>query len=206
MTANHDPILLYSGPGHAFDHTFVCTGTYDPRQPGSVSPPPAHLPASAASSPHLRFMKPKKGSKGSVDVPPLAMMDIFAGCGGLSEGVHQSGVAETKWAIEFDPYAAQAFERNNPHAKVFCNDCSVLLRVSTVLSQYCTAGCLLLMTFDFEPPVYVGQGAAEEAGLADNDLKASDSCIQAASKLSSEDRETLPRPGEVKPVVWNMNE
>lgn len=32
---------------------------------------------------------------------PLRCMDVFAGCGGLSEGLHQAGVAETKWAVSF---------------------------------------------------------------------------------------------------------
>lgn len=30
---------------------------------------------------------------------PLKAMDIFAGCGGLSEGLHQSGVCQTRWAV-----------------------------------------------------------------------------------------------------------
>lgn len=30
---------------------------------------------------------------------PLNCMDVFAGCGGLSEGLHQSGIAESKWAV-----------------------------------------------------------------------------------------------------------
>lgn len=30
---------------------------------------------------------------------PLRSMDIFAGCGGLSEGLHQSGAIDTKWAV-----------------------------------------------------------------------------------------------------------
>lgn len=30
---------------------------------------------------------------------PLKCMDVFAGCGGLSEGLHQSGIAEAKWAV-----------------------------------------------------------------------------------------------------------
>lgn len=40
----------------------------------------------------------------------LATMDIFAGCGGLSCGMHKAGVAETKWSIEYEKPAAEAFK------------------------------------------------------------------------------------------------
>jgi len=60
----------------------------------------------------------------------MATMDIFAGCGGLSEGMHQAGVADTKWAIEYESPAADAFQLNNPKAEVFCANCNVILRVS----------------------------------------------------------------------------
>ena len=59
---------------------------------------------------------------------PLKALDIFAGCGGLSEGLHQSGVAKTCWAIEFEPTAAQAFRLNNPEAVVFADDCNAILK------------------------------------------------------------------------------
>lgn len=60
-------------------------------------------------------------------------MDVFAGCGGLSEGLHQAGVADTKWAIEKDPAAAQAFAINNPGCTVFTDDCNELLRLAMSL-------------------------------------------------------------------------
>ena len=41
---------------------------------------------------------------------PLNMLDVFAGCGGLSIGLEQSGVAITEWAIEWEKDAAKAFE------------------------------------------------------------------------------------------------
>ena len=41
---------------------------------------------------------------------PLNMLDVFAGCGGLSIGLEQSGVALTKWAIEWEEDAAKAFK------------------------------------------------------------------------------------------------
>jgi DNA (cytosine-5)-methyltransferase 1 len=54
-------------------------------------------------------------------------MDIFAGCGGLSEGLHRAGAARTKWAIEYEPPAAEAFRLNNPQATTWCANCNVLL-------------------------------------------------------------------------------
>ena len=41
---------------------------------------------------------------------PLNMLDVFAGCGGLSIGLEQSGVAQAKWAIEWEKDAAKAYE------------------------------------------------------------------------------------------------
>ena len=41
---------------------------------------------------------------------PLNMLDVFAGCGGLSIGLEQSGVAQAKWAIEWEKDAAKAYK------------------------------------------------------------------------------------------------
>ncbi|KAL0106555.1 hypothetical protein PUN28_016331 [Cardiocondyla obscurior] len=57
----------------------------------------------------------------------LRMLDIFAGCGGLSEGLHQAGVAESLWAIEKESAGANAYRLNNPQATVFSEDCNQLL-------------------------------------------------------------------------------
>ncbi len=54
-------------------------------------------------------------------------MDIFAGCGGLSEGLHQAEAAFTKWAIEYESPAADAFRVNHPDATVWCANCNVIL-------------------------------------------------------------------------------
>ena len=53
-------------------------------------------------------------------------MDIFSGCGGLTEGMEQTGVVETKWAIEYMPSAAKSFAQNHPQCKVY-NQCTNLL-------------------------------------------------------------------------------
>eukprot|EP00210_Caulerpa_lentillifera_P008334 g7950.t1 len=63
----------------------------------------------------------------------LRTLDVFAGCGGLSEGLHQSGVVQTEWAIEYDDSAAEAFKQNHPETTVFCCNVSALLwRVMSV--------------------------------------------------------------------------
>ncbi|XP_065647414.1 DNA (cytosine-5)-methyltransferase PliMCI isoform X3 [Hydra vulgaris] len=61
-------------------------------------------------------------------VEKLRTLDIFAGCGGLSEGFDQVGVVNSCWAIEFEPSAAQAYRLNNPSAIVFNQDCNNVLK------------------------------------------------------------------------------
>ncbi|XP_050780752.1 DNA (cytosine-5)-methyltransferase 1 isoform X3 [Gopherus flavomarginatus] len=64
-----------------------------------------------------------------VKLPKLRTLDVFSGCGGLSEGFHQAGISETLWAIEMWDPAAQAFRLNNPGTTVFTEDCNVLLKL-----------------------------------------------------------------------------
>jgi len=62
-------------------------------------------------------------------IKKLRSLDVFAGCGGLTQGFHQSGIADTCWAIEKDEPAAQAFRLNYPDASVFTDDCNMLLKM-----------------------------------------------------------------------------
>ena len=48
---------------------------------------------------------------------------------GLSEGFHQADMAESRWAIEKEEPAAQAFRLNNPGSTVFSEDCNLLLKL-----------------------------------------------------------------------------
>ena len=48
----------------------------------------------------------------------LNSIDLFAGAGGLTEGMHQAGF-ETKIAVEIAETAVKAYELNHPNAKVF---------------------------------------------------------------------------------------
>ncbi|CAF4881707.1 unnamed protein product [Pieris macdunnoughi] len=76
-----------------------------------------------SSKPELRVVKPEE-----VKVRPLRTLDVFAGCGGLSEGLHRSGVAVCNWAIENVEAAAHAYSLNNKDCTVFNEDCNVLLK------------------------------------------------------------------------------
>ncbi|KAG0303676.1 hypothetical protein BGZ98_006409 [Dissophora globulifera] len=57
----------------------------------------------------------------------LRALDIFSGCGGLSAGLRESGVVETRYAIEFMTSAAKTFRHNFPNATVYNDDANVLL-------------------------------------------------------------------------------
>ena len=48
---------------------------------------------------------------------------------GLSEGLHQAGIAETRWAIEKEEPAALAFKANNRKTTVFTDDCNILFKL-----------------------------------------------------------------------------
>ena len=98
----------------------------------------------------------------------LASMDIFAGCGGLTEGMHQAGAAYTRWAIEYEVPAADAFKENYPYASVFCNNCNVLLHA-----------------------------AMTKAGL-ESDCLASEEAQQESRALPLDEIKALPLPGEVE--------
>jgi hypothetical protein len=56
---------------------------------------------------------------------------------GLSEGLRQSGVAESCWAIEKEEAAAHAFRLNNPECTVFTEDCNHLLKLAMNVCLYC---------------------------------------------------------------------
>jgi len=60
-------------------------------------------------------------------IKPLQCLDVFAGCGGLSQGLHQAGATTSRWAIEFWKPSADAFKKNNPDCTVINEDCNGLL-------------------------------------------------------------------------------
>ena len=62
------------------------------------------------------------------EVPALNTMDIFSGCGGLSAGLSQAGVANHKWAVDFWEPSADAYRENYPGAKVYNKECNDFLK------------------------------------------------------------------------------
>ena len=58
----------------------------------------------------------------------LRTLDVFAGCGGLSLGIEQAGIANSQWAIEHFEPAARAYELNNPNTTVILDDCNRVLQ------------------------------------------------------------------------------
>ena len=57
----------------------------------------------------------------------LRTLDVFAGCGGFSLGLEQSGIADSLWAIEHFEPAARAYELNNRGTTVILDDCNRVL-------------------------------------------------------------------------------
>ncbi|XP_041979201.1 DNA (cytosine-5)-methyltransferase PliMCI-like [Aricia agestis] len=76
-------------------------------------------------------------------VRPLRTLDVFAGCGGLSEGLHRAGVAECRWAIENLEAAAHAYSLNNRGCVVFKEDCNALLRDAMAGAPHSAGGLRL---------------------------------------------------------------
>ncbi|KAH9684681.1 DNA (cytosine-5)-methyltransferase [Citrus sinensis] len=97
----------------------------------------------------------------------LATLDIFAGCGGLSDGLQQAGVSITNSAIEYEQPAGEAFKVNHPEALVFIHNCNVILRA--IMSA---------------------------CGDAD-DCISTPEAAELAAELDEETIKNLPRPGQV---------
>ncbi|KAK4491318.1 hypothetical protein RD792_002054 [Penstemon davidsonii] len=151
-----------------FDNVFFCEYLYDPLK-GSIKQPNDDTMSRKNKGKYkegeidLEFGKQEEASQRN----RLTTLDIFAGCGGLSEGLHQSGVSFTKWAIEYEAAAGDAFKLNHPGALVFVNNCNVILRA-----------------------------AMQKCGDADDCISTPEAAELAAS-LNKEEVDNLPLPGQV---------
>ncbi|KAK7251127.1 hypothetical protein RIF29_34055 [Crotalaria pallida] len=174
---NDIPACSASG---VFQNVFFCEHLYDPTT-GSLKKLPAHIKVKYSSG-HTadaaarkrkgksiegeNIPEPENGRKTS-DEKRLATLDIFAGCGGLSEGLQQSGITQTKWAIEYEEPAGDAFRANHPEALVFVNNCNVILRA-----------------------------VMGKCGDTDDCISTSEAS-ELAAKLDEKEIDSLPMPGQV---------
>ena len=150
------------------DNVFACRGTVD-LATKAITAPPAGLAREPVGGDARRAPPPARpASKSTGDGVSLATMDIFAGCGGLSEGMHLAGAAHPKWAIEYEAPAAEAYKLNNPDATTFVDNCNVILAA-----------------------------AMRKAGCGD-DCEASDSCMEAVDAMEKSTFASLPAPGDVE--------
>lgn len=175
-------------PGNAiFDHIFFCSCIYNPKK-GTLEQLPANIKLSSSSKSivgkkgkhHVdeTASAKRKGKTISVEQAAeemleathrccLSTLDIFAGCGGLSHGLQKSGASFTKWAIEYDQAAAEAFKLNHPEAEVFCQNCNVILR-----------------------------SIMEKGGDID-DCISTQEAVELSLELTDEQKSKLPLPGQV---------
>lgn len=65
----------------------------------------------------------------------LSTLDLFCGCGGLSMGLHASGLTNSRWAVEIDPYAAAAYKSNFPTSTVYNMDVEDWFRELQVIEK-----------------------------------------------------------------------
>ncbi|KAJ1736235.1 hypothetical protein LPJ61_000019 [Coemansia biformis] len=78
---------------------------------------------------------------------PLRALDLFSGCGGLTQGMDQSGVVKTMWSVEYMPSAGLSFAKNHPWAQVY-NQCSNLLLEGAIKAHHGIATEPLVNKFD----------------------------------------------------------
>ncbi|KAJ4744590.1 Cytosine-specific methyltransferase [Rhynchospora pubera] len=123
------------------DHIFFCEHLYDPTNGSLKQLPPSVRLVSLTQKAGKTISRKNKGKaicngddnnsyvqREEPQEDRLATLDIFAGCGGLSEGLQRSGVSLTKWAIEYEQPAGEAFSENHPEGHMFIDNCNVILR------------------------------------------------------------------------------
>ncbi|KAF7338022.1 BAH domain-containing protein [Mycena venus] len=66
-------------------------------------------------------------------VGQIPVLEVFSGAGGLSQGLGQSGILKTEWAVEKFLPAAKTFALNHPETNVLCADINDLLTYSVEL-------------------------------------------------------------------------
>ncbi|KXZ52140.1 hypothetical protein GPECTOR_10g769 [Gonium pectorale] len=158
--------------------SYRVVGSFDPSCPArELGPPPASLalggvPPAEAVSRQLRTADRAASASRTPACAPLRTLDVFAGAGGLSSGLAQTGAFKPEWAVEMNQDASQAYAINHPGANVFSLDCNVALKA-----------------------------AMDRDSLEGSDCVATPECVAAAAGLDPRLVAGLPRPGEVEAIV-----
>ncbi|XP_063536239.1 DNA (cytosine-5)-methyltransferase 1-like [Cydia strobilella] len=87
--------------------------------------------------------KAEAAAAAEAETRPLRTLDVFAGCGGLSAGLHAAGIASCRWAVEHVEAAAHAYALNNPGCSVFREDCNALLAAALAGATHSAAALRL---------------------------------------------------------------
>nr|GMC78622.1 DNA (cytosine-5)-methyltransferase 1B-like [Ipomoea batatas] len=178
---------------YVFEHVFFCQHLYDTEN-GTLKQLPRNVELGFLSKEHIVQNDSIKNEKvkciegenksectaKAVDEAaknPLATLDIFAGCGGLSTGLKESGISVSKWAIDYEEAETEAFKLNHSEAVTITSNCNAILRLMF--------GHTAIM-------IACGDG--------DECISSSDAA-ELASKLDEKVINSLPRPGEVDFIV-----
>lgn len=79
----------------------------------------------------------------------LRSMEIFAGAGGLTVGLDQSGAIRTEWAVEWNIPAAKTCSHNMPGIKLYNHDANILLQ--RAVEEYAGTANEVLLDFQGKP-------------------------------------------------------
>ncbi|KAJ9077490.1 hypothetical protein DSO57_1016267 [Entomophthora muscae] len=105
QSARCDPVpinLKHRGSGNQFFFTYTTDDGFT-----TIQPPLVH------QMPFLQASFPARSGL-IQDLKPLRALDLFSGSGSLGLGIGDAGFARSRWAVDFEPNATEAYRMNQP--------------------------------------------------------------------------------------------